>query len=85
MEKRIKLNLKSELEAGEIAKLVQIANNYSSVIYIEMEDSHRINAKSIMGMMNFLAVSGKEVVIKAEGTDEKEVIEVLASVLTGKE
>ena len=85
MEKIIKVNLKGELEAGEIARFVQVANQYKCTLYIEMTDNRRINAKSIMGMMNFLSGNENEVIIKAEGEDEEAAAEALAACLTGKE
>ena len=85
MEKRIKVNLKGELEASEIARFVQVANQYKSAIYIEIDGNRRINAKSIMGMMNFLSGNESEVVVNAQGVDEAMAVEALAACLTGKE
>lgn len=85
MEKKIKVNLKGELDPSEMARFVQIANQYTSTLYIELDDNCRVNAKSIMGMMNFLAEDGQEVTIKAQGEDEADAAEALAACLTGKE
>lgn len=85
MEKRIKVNLKGELEASEIARFVQVANQYKSAVYIEIDGNRRINAKSIMGMMNFLSGNESEVVVNAQGVDETMAVEALAACLTGKE
>lgn len=85
MEKRVTINLKGDLEANEIARFVQVANQYKSVVYIEMMDNRRINAKSIMGMMNFFARNESEVLIKAEGVDEAAAADALAACLSGKE
>lgn len=57
-----------------IAKLVQIACRYESKVYLE-DDVHRINAKSIMGMMAFKLSSGMELAIVAEGSDEREALD----------
>ena len=85
MEKRIKVTLGGALDPSEIARFVQIANQYKSTVYIEMDDNRRVNAKSIMGMMNFLSEDGREVVVKAEGVDEEKAVESIAACLTRKE
>lgn len=85
MEMKVRVNLKEGLEASEIARFVQVANRYTSTVHIEVDDNCRINAKSIMGMMNFFAGNESEVVIKAEGADEAAAAEALAACLSGKE
>lgn len=79
MEKRVKVELGKELDPSVLARFVQVANQYRSTIYIEMGDNRRVNAKSIMGMMNFLSVDGQEVVVRAEGEDEAEAAEAVAA------
>lgn len=85
MEKTVKVNLGTEIDPSKIAKFVQMANQYSSSVYIEMDAEHRVNAKSIMGMMNFLAVDGQEVIVKVQGQDEEQAAEAVAGWLMGKE
>ena len=48
--KTVTVELASGLEARPVAMLVQVASQYESNIYVEI-DSKRVNAKSIMGMM----------------------------------
>ena len=67
--KKIKIQIKSGLEARPVAILVQVASQYNSKIYVECEDK-KVNAKSIMGMMALGLVSGEEVVVSADGEDE---------------
>lgn len=85
MEKRIKVNLGEKLDPSEIARFVQVANQYGSTIHIELDDNRRVNAKSIMGMMNFFSEDGQEVVVKAEGADEEKALCAITACLTGKE
>lgn len=68
--KKIKIQIKSGLEARPVAVLVQVASQYSSKIYVECEDK-KVNAKSIMGMMALGLASGEEVVVSADGDDEQ--------------
>ena len=68
--KKIKIQIKSGLEARPVAILVQVASQYSSKIYVECENK-KVNAKSIMGMMALGLASGEEVVVSADGDDEQ--------------
>jgi catabolite repression HPr-like protein len=69
------------MDATPIPLLVQLANQYSSCIYFEMENA-KVNAKSIMGMMNLMLSTGNEVTLNVEGDDESEAIEALERFLT---
>ena len=81
IKKPITLKLRDGLEARPIALLVQEANQYSSTVYIEVENK-KINAKSIMGMMSMALLNGEEVVIDAEGEDEEAAAAAIEEFLT---
>ena len=68
--KKIKIQIKSGLEARPVAVLVQVASQYSSSIYVEVEDK-KVNAKSIMGMMTLGLDAGEEITLSANGDDEE--------------
>ena len=74
IKKSIKIELPSGLEARPVALLVQVASQYESKIHVEVEEK-RVNAKSIMGMMTLGLEAGEEIVVEAEGSDEKAAIE----------
>jgi phosphocarrier protein len=59
-----------------IAELVQVACRFDSDITLENED-HRINAKSIMGIMAFNPSEGMSIDIVTQGDDETEALEAL--------
>lgn len=84
MEKKIKMNLEENVDASEIARFVQVANQFSGTVYIEVENVGRINAKSIMGMMSLLSNNAREVTVRAEGVDEAKAVEAIAACLQGK-
>ncbi len=65
------VNLPKNTDGSPVAMLVQVASRYESRIYIT-EDSRRVNAKSIMGMMALRLNSGTAVEVSAEGPDEEE-------------
>ena len=72
--KDITIKIPSGLEARPIAMLVQVACQYDSSIYIQMQDK-KINAKSIMGMMSLNLIGGEEITVVTDGEDEQKAAE----------
>ncbi len=64
-----------------IAELVRVACQFSSTIILA-DGVHRVNAKSIMGIMAFQPVSGKNVSIEASGEDEKAAMKAMTEFLS---
>lgn len=83
MKKTVEVQMGAGMEARPIALMVQTANQFSSHIYLEMNQK-RVNAKSIMGMMSLVLTNGATVTINAEGTDEVEAVNALERFLIGK-
>lgn len=79
----VTINLENGMEARPVAMLVQVASQYDSTIYIEMENK-KVNAKSIMGMMSLGLENGEEVTIQADGQDEATAIDGVGGFLQGK-
>ncbi|MBQ8184421.1 MAG: HPr family phosphocarrier protein [Lachnospiraceae bacterium] len=79
----IKIQLPSGLEARPVAVLVQVASQYESSIYVESNE-RKVNAKSIMGMMTLGLSAGEEVVVSADGNDEREAIENIEKYLSSR-
>ena len=71
VKKTVTVELASGLEARPVAMLVQVASQYESSIYVEIE-SKKVNAKSIMGMMTLGLAAGEQVTISADGADENQ-------------
>lgn len=80
--KKITIRIPSGLEARPVALLVQVASQYESSVYVELEEK-RVNAKSIMGMMSLGLPAGDEITVIADGTDEKEAMENIEKYLCG--
>ena len=81
MKKDVVINMSDTMEATPIAHLVQLANQFDSSVYFEM-DTKRVNAKSIMGMMSLILSSGDVITINAEGEDEENAVVELEKFLT---
>ena len=84
IQKDIKIALSGGLEARPIAVLVQVASQYESTVYLQV-DNKKVNAKSIMGMMSLGLNSGEEVTVLVDGADEKEALENIEKYLSGEE
>lgn len=77
----VNVQLDSSLETRPVAFLVQLASQFDSDIYLEVEN-RRVNAKSIMGMMTLGLISGMDVTVTANGSDEQEATEKICKYLT---
>lgn len=78
------IEIKAGLEARPVALLVQVASQFNSSIYVEV-DNKKVNAKSIMGMMTLGLNVGENVLVSADGEDEEEAISSIESYLSNKD
>lgn len=74
--KNMTINIPKGLEARPVALLVQVASQYESSIYVEIQEK-KVNAKSIMGMMSLGLAEGEQVTIIANGPDEEEAVNAI--------
>lgn len=81
MRKNVTIHMTDSMESTPIAHLVQLANQFSSSIYFEM-DTKKVNAKSIMGMMSLVLTAGDVVTIDAEGEDDAKAVDEIEKFLT---
>ena len=70
----------SGLHNKQATYFIQKANDFRSSIWIEAED-RKINAKSLLGVLSMAIVTGTEVTISAEGSDEEEAVRTLTDML----
>ena len=78
--KKVIVSNVSEGHDNPIAELVQVACRFDSEITLE-SDNHRINAKSIMGIMAFNPSDGMSVDITTEGEDEQAAMDAIEKFL----
>ena len=74
------LNNPDGLHARPAAIFVQEASKFKSHIEIEF-DGKNVNAKSIIGVMSLGAFHGEEIILIADGVDEKKALEFLKNLL----
>ena len=84
MEKKVKVNFSHNQDPSKMARIVQTANEFESTLYIKLDHGRRVNVKSIMGMMSFVAEDGQEVTIQSSGGDEAQAAEAIVRCLSGE-
>ena len=70
----------SGLHNKQATYFIQKANDFKSSIWIEA-DERRINAKSLLGVLSMAIVTGTEISLTAEGSDEEDAVKTLAGML----
>lgn len=83
IEKKVILKNRLGLHARAASLLVNVARKFSSSIHI-LKDSEEVNAKSILGILTLSASKCSELIIKAEGEDEKEAIREIEELIEKK-
>ncbi|MBO8130916.1 MAG: HPr family phosphocarrier protein [Candidatus Marinimicrobia bacterium] len=81
--KKVKILNKYGLHTRPATALVNEASKYDSEIYI-IYNGVRTNAKSILGILILAIEPGAEVVIEADGPDEKEAMEGIIRLIGNK-
>ena len=84
IQKSMKVQLDNGLEARPVAVFVQVASQYESTIYVEVEDK-KVNAKSIMGMMSLGLDNGETLTVVADGSDESAAVAHIERFLSGQD
>jgi len=64
------------LHARPAARLVQTVLPFKSDVYISV-NSHRVNAKSIMGLLTLAAAQGSRLSVTCTGADAREAMEAV--------
>ena len=72
------VELKNEqgLHARPSAEIVKIVRKYNSELRI-IKDDIEVDGSSIMELMTLVAEKGQKLILKADGEDEKELLDIL--------
>lgn len=84
IQKSVTVQLDNGLEARPVAVLVQVASQYESSVYVEV-DGKKVNAKSIMGMMSLGLDNGEKLTVLADGSDESAAVAHIERFLSGQD
>ncbi len=66
------------LHARAAAKVVHIANEYESEVFLGV-DGEEVNAKSILGLLTLAATQGTPLTLRVEGSDELEAADAITA------
>ena len=78
--KKIVVRCESGLHNQQATYFVQKANEFESRIWLE-SDSRKMNAKSLLGIMSLSIVTGADVILSADGSDEEAAVNALEALL----
>ena len=81
MEKQIIIGTSGGFYPKPISMLVQMASRYDSSVYLQ-KGSHKINVKSIVGVLSIRLKSGDKVTLITSGTDEAAALQNIETFLT---
>jgi len=80
IEKHITVTSRLGLHARAAAKLVRVAGQFNSAIKLQRRDgSVTADAKSILSVLMLAAARGTELILVADGSDEKDALEAVVS------
>ena len=68
------------LHARPATYFIPKANEFTSGIWVEKEE-RRVNAKSLLGVLSLGIVKGTNITLIADGSDEKEAVDALVSLI----
>lgn len=71
------------LHARAAAKLVGISSHYQSSVELQ-KSGHRVNGKSIMGVMMLAASKGSKIIITVDGKDEINALAALCELIDNR-
>ncbi|TVQ36665.1 MAG: HPr family phosphocarrier protein [Spirochaetaceae bacterium] len=83
IERDVTVTNRAGIHARPAALIVQTAGKYDSKIMFQ-KDGEEINAKSIMGIITLGAAYNSVISIRAEGSDEQEAIDALATLFDNR-
>lgn len=78
--REVTINNQVGLHARPATFFIQKANEFKSNIWIEKDD-RKVNAKSLLGVLSLGIVKGTSVSLIADGSDEKEALGTLESLI----
>ena len=83
LEKKVTIKNKVGLHARPAGAFVKLAGKFKADIAV-VKDGTRVNGKSIMGLMMLAAEKGSVLTIIANGSDEKQAMDVLVKLVNDK-
>lgn len=83
LEKEVTVVNKMGVHARPASMLVNTVNKYDAAVFL-IKDDMKVDARSIMSVLQFAAAHGTRIRIVADGTDEQRVVEELVALFASK-
>lgn len=83
IEKQVEIINKLGLHARAAAKFVTLASKFSCDVFLT-KNNHKVNGKSIMGVMMLAASRGTALTLTASGKDEEQASEELDNLIQNR-
>lgn len=83
IEREVEIINRLGLHARAAAKLVQTAGSFDSRLWL-LKDGEEVDAKSILGLLLLAAGQGSRVTLRAEGGDEAEAVDAVATLIADR-
>ncbi|MEK6815671.1 MAG: HPr family phosphocarrier protein [Nitrospirota bacterium] len=80
IQRAVRVRNRLGIHARAAAAIVQRASRFQAEVAIERNGA-RVNGKSILGIMMLAAAAGTEIVIAAQGPDEREAVTALVDLV----
>ncbi|MBR4295514.1 MAG: HPr family phosphocarrier protein [Clostridia bacterium] len=80
LSREVKITNTIGLHARPATFFIQKANSYKSSIWVE-KDSHRVNAKSLLGVLSLGISKGMAINLIADGQDEADALDGLVELI----
>ena len=80
IERTVKLENRLGLHARAAAKLVHLAAGFESKVTLA-RDGDEVDGKSILGLLLLAASQGSEILVRVDGTDEKDAFAALQNLI----
>jgi len=77
----VTINNEVGLHARPATFFIQKANEFKSGIWVEKDD-RRVNAKSLLGVLSLGIAKGTEILLIADGSDEREAVDSLCELVS---
>jgi phosphocarrier protein len=82
-EEKVTVKNRAGLHARPASVLVKTAQKFDSSIFLE-KDEMKVNAKSIMNIFALAATYNSEIIVSAEGCDEKEAVSTICTLFNNR-
>ncbi len=79
-EKAIKIRSEHGIHARPASELVKMTNKFDSKVVL-VKDEVEVNGKSIMGILMLAIAPGDEIIIRAQGEDEKMLVDSIIDLI----